>query len=272
MSSLFQNANYIGNNISAILYGIELIVYGVTVYALWTKPKRGRSDTFFFCFSTSLLILLTIFYSTDAVFGEEMYVVNANYPGGMDAYLAKYVNVWYQTLSTASPITANLLGDGLMIYRCYIIYNNVYIIVIPSLIWLGTFAAGILLLYASGNPNGNFFGGFAANCGLAYYTTEISLNFITTVLIIGRLLWISRYMGRNLGPATSETYVNAIAIVVESALPYTICGIVYLVTYGVQSDISVLFLAIYGMMTGLSPQLIIMRVVKGRATTILLEK
>lgn len=110
-------------------------------------------------------------------------------------------------------------------------------------------AAGILLLYASGNPNGNFFGGFAANCGLAYYTTEISLNFITTVLIIGRLLWISRYMGRNLGPATSETYVNAIAIVVESALPYTICGIVYLVTYGVQSDISVLFLAIYGMMT-----------------------
>lgn len=44
-----------------------------------------------------------------------MYVVNANYPGGMDAYLAKYVNVWYQTLSTASPITANLLGDGLMV-------------------------------------------------------------------------------------------------------------------------------------------------------------
>ncbi|TFY55599.1 hypothetical protein EVJ58_g8145 [Rhodofomes roseus] len=265
MSSLFQNSNYIGNNLTAILYGVELVVYGTTVHALWTKPKRGRADTFFILFSTTLLILMTILYSTNAAFGEEMWIVHAKYPGGMDAYLAAYVNVWYQTLSSTSPTAANLLGDALMIYRCYVLYNSIYIILFPSLLWLGSFASGVLFLYASGNPHGDFFEGFAQNCGLGYYTTTIFLNFLTTTMIIGRLLWVARYMRKNLGRATSETYVNVIAIIVESALPYTLIGIANLITYGVRSDTNVLFAAMYGMMTGLAPQLIIMRVIKGRA-------
>lgn len=146
-------------------------------------------------------------------------------------------------------------------------YNTYYIAVIPTLIWLGSFgtapfyfalldadvrspsASGILLLYASGRPNGDFFAGFSENCGLAYYATTISLNIMTTALIIVRLLWISSYMRKNLGTPSSDIYVNAIAIIVESALPYTLCGIVNLVTYAVQSDTNVLFVAIYGMMT-----------------------
>ncbi|KAI0731599.1 hypothetical protein C8Q72DRAFT_212075 [Fomitopsis betulina] len=267
MSSLFLNSEYISINITAILYGIELVVYGVTVHALWTKPKQERGDRFFLGFSTTLLMMMTILYSTLAVFGEEMYVVNASYQGGMDAYLAANVNVWYQTLGSTAPIAANLLGDALMIYRCYVMYNTYYIAVIPTLIWLGSFASGILLLYASGRPNGDFFAGFSENCGLAYYATTISLNIMTTALIIVRLLWISSYMRKNLGTPSSDIYVNAIAIIVESALPYTLCGIVNLVTYAVQSDTNVLFVAIYGMMTGLSPQLVIMRVVRGRGLT-----
>lgn len=83
--------------------------------ALWAKSRRGRSDVFFMVFSTLLLVLMTIMYATNAIFGEEMYVVNTDYPGGMQAYLAENVNVWYQTLGSAAPVTANLMGDGLMV-------------------------------------------------------------------------------------------------------------------------------------------------------------
>ncbi|TFY55603.1 hypothetical protein EVJ58_g8142 [Rhodofomes roseus] len=124
MSSPFQNANYVGINLTAILYGVELVVYGITVHALWTKPTRGRADIFFVFFSTTLLILMTISYSTNAAFGEEMWIVNAKYPGGMDAYLDAHVNVWYQTLSSASPTTANLLGDALMVRRMVLNERN----------------------------------------------------------------------------------------------------------------------------------------------------
>ena len=108
-----------GVTVATLVYrlGIELVVYGITMRALWVKSgRRGRGDTFFAGFSTALLILMTILYSTLAVFGEEMYVVNANYQGGMDAYLAANINVWYQTLGSAAPIAANLLGDALMVH------------------------------------------------------------------------------------------------------------------------------------------------------------
>ena len=182
-------------------------------------------------------------------------------------------------------------------------YDSRFVVIVPSLIWVGTLGkdipdrvkpvyiltfsigSGVLLLYASGNPKGNFFNGLAEKCGLAYYSTAITLNIATTALITVRLLWISDYMQKNLNRASSETYINAIAIIVESALPYTLCGIANLVTYAVQSDVNVLFVAVYGMMTvsiryvsafqwltsflrqGLSPQLIIMRVARDRAVT-----
>lgn len=72
---------------------------------------------------------------------------------------------------------------------------------------------------------------------------------MTTALIISRLLWVSSYMHKNLGRTTSKTYIDVVVIVVESALPYTLCGIINLITYAIQSDTNVLFVAIYGMMT-----------------------
>lgn len=69
--------------------------------------------------------MMTILYSTLAVFGEEMYVVNASYQGGMDAYLAANVNVWYQTLGSTAPIAANLLGDALMVCTRVLYLNAV---------------------------------------------------------------------------------------------------------------------------------------------------
>ena len=98
--------------------GFELIAYCVTIYTLSTKPQRGHSDPFYIVFSTLLLVLMTMLYSTNAIFGEEMYIVNAGHSGGMDAYLAAYVNVWYQTLGSSAPIAANLLGDALMVGAC----------------------------------------------------------------------------------------------------------------------------------------------------------
>lgn len=94
--------------------GIELILYGMTMKVLLKNKRKTRSDKFFMFFSSALLVLITIFVATEAVFGEEMWIVNANYPGGQAAYLGAYAAVWYQTLGTASSFVLNLLADGLM--------------------------------------------------------------------------------------------------------------------------------------------------------------
>ncbi|KAL6306352.1 hypothetical protein BKA93DRAFT_729644 [Sparassis latifolia] len=265
-NALFQNAYYIGNNFNGILYGIELILYFSTIKALLRSDRldNNKSRIFFICFSTALLLLNTIYVAAEAVFGEEMWIVNADYPGGSAAYLEEFASVWYQTLGSTASILMNLLTDGLLIYRCFVVWNDHRVIFLPCFMWIATFGLGITELYASGAPSGDFFAGLAEDIGIAYYSTSICMNVIVTCLICGRVIYLGRIMQRNM---RVSHYTGAIPIIIESAIPYTLFGIAFLVSYGLGSGISILFMSIYVMFTCISPQLIILRVNQGQAWT-----
>ncbi|KAI0057078.1 hypothetical protein BV25DRAFT_1469453 [Artomyces pyxidatus] len=264
--ALFQNSYYIGNNFNCILYGVELVLYTMTMQKLLShKTRRTRPDRFFIFFSTANLILITIYVAVQSVFGEEMWIVNADFPGGQGAYLEEFAAVWYQTMGTTASVALNLLSDGLLIYRCFIVWSDVRVVIVPGLLYLATLALGIVELWASGAPHDDFFAGLAANLGLSYYATSIGLNVLVTCLITGRIMTIARTSNKYLGAEISQTYVGVAAIIIESALPYTLSGIAFLVSYGMDSGISILFLSIYVMFTCVSPQMLVLRVVEGRA-------
>ena len=93
------------------------MLYFMTVQTMLDPKhcKKAKSDKFFLAYSTMLLCCNTIFVATEAVFGEEMWIVNADYPGGQDAYLGAFVNVWYQTLGTCATVLQNYLSDALLV-------------------------------------------------------------------------------------------------------------------------------------------------------------
>ncbi|KAI9068960.1 hypothetical protein FKP32DRAFT_1560646 [Trametes sanguinea] len=272
MSSLFQNAYYIGINFNAILYGVELVLYGMTMNELVSRRKKWtRTDKVYMAFSTALLVLITIYMSTEAVFGEEMWIVNQNTPGGPLGFLVENADIWYQTMGTTASVILNLCSDALLIYRMYVVWTSLWVIAFPCFLYVATIGLGIIELYASGKPNADFFVGRAQQLGIAYYTTTISLNIIATCVICGRLIYLGRALeaarntqGRGRGVIR---YTGTLPMVVESALPYSMAGFAFLVAYGIESDISILFGALYGMFTCISPQLIVLRVVSGQAWT-----
>ena len=53
--------------------------------------------------------------AVDTVFGEIMWITNADYPGGSGAYLAAYAAVWYQTMGTAATVLLSFLSDSLLV-------------------------------------------------------------------------------------------------------------------------------------------------------------
>ncbi|KAJ8497033.1 hypothetical protein ONZ51_g772 [Trametes cubensis] len=212
-------------------------------------------------FSTVLLLLNTVFVATESAFGEEMWVVNANYPGGQDAYLEAFASVWYQTFGTAASIVLNLFSDALLIYRCYVIWNDVRVVLFPAALYLGSFALGIAQLIASGIPHSDYFAGFAQKLGTAYTSTIIGLEIIVTSLICVRILYVARRRDRA-GAQTVAYYTGGMAVTVESALPCTLLGIAYLITFSRGDEVSIFFLSIYVMST-----MIILRIVSGRAWT-----
>ncbi|KAI0057073.1 hypothetical protein BV25DRAFT_1831576 [Artomyces pyxidatus] len=234
---------------------------------LLVNETRSRSDKFFVGFSTALLFLITIYVAVQSVFGEEMWIVNANFPGGSAAYLEEFAAVWYQTMGTTASVALNLLSDGLLIYRCMVVWPHYAVLIVPGILYLATLALGIVELWASGAPHSDFFAGLAANLGLSYYATSIGLNVIATSIICGRLIYLGNILRHTPGGKRMTLYTGTIPIVVESALPYSLSGIAFLVSYGLQSEISILFLSIYVMFTCISPQMIIWRVVTGQAWT-----
>ncbi|KAI0937988.1 hypothetical protein AcV7_003306 [Taiwanofungus camphoratus] len=248
--------------------GVELVLYFMTMYTLLkNKASLTRSDKFFMIFSSVLLCLITIYLSTEAVFGQEMWIIHADYPGGAAAYLDAKASVWYQTMGTAASVALNLLNDALMIYRCYLVWDNGYVIIIPCFLYVATLGLGVTELYFSGAPSANFFAGLAAKLSIAYFATTIGLNTLLTCLISARILLIARRVRRELDHRLSRTYISVASIVIEAAIPYALFGIAFLVTQGIGSGISVLFLSFYQMLTCISPQMIVFRVVSGRSWT-----
>ncbi|EIW52672.1 uncharacterized protein TRAVEDRAFT_53114 [Trametes versicolor FP-101664 SS1] len=270
-NAIFQNAYYIGNNFNTILYGVELVLYFASVGLILQNRRGGtggkRSDRLFLSLSTGLLAMITIYVAVQSVFGEEMWIVNADYPGGSGQYLADNAAVWYQTLGSAASIVLNLMSDGLLMYRTFVVWSDWRVIVFPGILYLASAALGILTCYVSGTPNSDFFLGKAADIALSYSTVVIGLNVTCSALICGRILFVARRMEATLGRDVSRTYTGAASLIIESMLPYTLFGIAYVVTLGLNSPYSIFFLSVYVMFTCVSPQMIILRVLMGRGWT-----
>ncbi|KAH9934013.1 uncharacterized protein BXZ73DRAFT_100853 [Epithele typhae] len=265
---VFQNGFYVGNNFNAILYGMELVLYFMTVrVVLDRKHKHAPSDKWFLIFSTACLCLNTVFVATEAVFGEEMWIVNADYPGGMDAYLNDFASVWYQTFGTAASITLNLLADGLMIYRAYVVWDDIRVIIFPCFLYFASLCLGVAQLIEAGVPHGNYFLGIAQKLGVAYTSCIISLNIINTSLVAGRVYVVGKRYAAAMGSDVGAAYTGAVSIMIESSALSTLTGIAYLVSFAINSELNIFFLSIYVMCTCLAPQLIVLRVMSGRAWT-----
>ncbi|KAI1784843.1 hypothetical protein LXA43DRAFT_191334 [Ganoderma leucocontextum] len=276
-NDIFQNCWYVGDNFNSILYGVELVMYFITVKLVLNARKRRRlaggignraSHRLFLFLSTGLLCMITIYLFAQNFFGEEMWIIHSGYSGGSGQYYADHAAVWYQTLGSAASVVMNWMSDAFLIYRVYTVWEkNVFVIIIPSILYVGTIVLGVLTCYYSGRPGGDFFVGIAPRIALAYSAVGIGMNVICSSLICGFIIYrthkFSKILARNDDDEHSISD-RVVSIFVESMLPYTLFGVAYVTTLGLNSPTSILFLSLYIMFTCLSPQMIMLRVLLGR--------
>lgn len=72
------------------------------------------------------------------------------------------------------------------------------------------------------------------------------MNIIVTLLICGRILALRNRVRAVLGVEHAKTYTNIVSIMVESAAPFTILGIAYVVSYARNSPTSFAFVQVWG--------------------------
>ncbi|KAG2750437.1 hypothetical protein P692DRAFT_20831938 [Suillus brevipes Sb2] len=261
-----ERALYIGIAISTVIYGGNLFLCAYSTYMLMTSSQPIQLRLFYTCFGGLLLLLLTISSASHAAFCELMWIERRNNPGGPPAFFAANLAAWYNVFGTAADCASNILTDGLLLYRCYIIWeSSLQVIVIPAMMYLGSSSMAVMMVIESAMPMSDIWQGLAAQFGISWVALTVSFNIIVTALITFRLLFFHRRVRSALADEQRSVYTGTVAILVESTLPFTVLGIAYLATYiqGVPSATAVGM--IWGTFVVLTPQLIIFRVASGSA-------
>ena len=110
-------------------------------------------------------------------------------------------------------------------------------------------ALGVSQIYMFGSRSKSFIDGFASRMSLAYYIVCVFLNMTLTSMICYRIVCHGKLVQAALGREYSLGYFAIAEIIVESALPFTLSGIAYLVALGLSSQVMIPFEWVYFMMT-----------------------
>jgi hypothetical protein len=109
-------------------------------------------------------------------------------------------------------------------------------------------ALSALVAWVTSFPGSNFITGVAAQFSLAYWSVSVFLNTTLTCMICYRLVWHGRKVQEYLGHEHASFYFAVVTIIVESVLPYTLSGIAFLVSFGVESPTVSTFICVYFLM------------------------
>ena len=108
----------------------------------------------------------------------------------------------------------------------------------------------LMALTESALPNSSFFAATTADFTVLWVALTSGLNAIATILISGRLLYYSHVSSANgtVGPGkrSSSSYTSVVAILVESALPFTVLGILCAIYFGKQQAPELAFAIVWG--------------------------
>ncbi|KAJ7841311.1 hypothetical protein B0H14DRAFT_2360235, partial [Mycena olivaceomarginata] len=246
--------------------GIQLCMFFMSAYFLSISGQADKSRYIYIAYSAVLFSLITIAMAANLFFGQEMWIEHRDVDGGPVAFFSDNIAAWYNTFGTAADITANVMGDGLMLYRCYVFYSgsSLWVVAFPALLFLASTCI-IVGTVQSGLPGSDFWHGTTVNLLTPWLVLTIVFNILTTSMIAVRLALIRRSMRGILSKERAEVYTGVIAILVESALPFTLLGIAYLITYVRTDPEALAFADVWGAFVALSPQAIILRVAMGSA-------
>ncbi|KAL1679934.1 hypothetical protein EV122DRAFT_263237 [Schizophyllum commune] len=265
---LADRTNFIGAILCGGAWGILLTVAFMTVQALLaslrSNPHWSRTAMPLLAFVVIIVACGTLNFAGNTDISRRMFVENRMYPGGPSMFLNDHYDDPMNVLGNAGYIIANFFADALLLYRCYVVWaKRWWIIVIPGCVFIASTTMSIFLLYQVSQPTESLW--LHVDVGLTYFSLSLAVNLLLTLLIVGRLLSLSNQVTRMLGSQHARTYTSVAALLVESAAPYAVANLIFIITYGIGSPGSNVVLPVLSQIMCTSSVLIILRVANGRA-------
>ncbi|KAL1685796.1 hypothetical protein GGG16DRAFT_118517 [Schizophyllum commune] len=253
-------AGIISTVLEGVLYGFSIFMGAATVWVL----KRGRkwkdvhklmlfASFLLFAFSTAHLCIDI----------RRIYLGLVRHRNTLGGPIAYFSDVSQETFVSKNGIyTAHTaLGDGVVIYRCYMVWRKIWVIVLPMILWCSVLASGIGTVYtiAQVTPeSGNIFAANTARWITAFYATTLACNFMATALLAYRL-W-SAERGSHVWRSGRSSIRPVLLIVVDAGVLYSVTLFCALILFVSQSRAQYVVLDMITPIISISFYMVLLRV------------
>ncbi|KZV85731.1 hypothetical protein EXIGLDRAFT_841252 [Exidia glandulosa HHB12029] len=253
--------------IGAVAYGVHATLFFIALKLLWERSRPNPNAKFWMAYIIVVFAVSSVANGAQLKFTQMSFVDNRNYPGGPSVYIAQQAGAKPSVTSISAYIINGWLQDALIIYRFWVIYNrSIPAIIGPVVVFLGEIVVSFWLMIGLSMEGKVLRAGISVQLFTSYFSLSIALNILLTLAIVTKLLLVRRRIRHHAADSKRMAqYVSVSAMMVESAALYAVCGILFLVPWGLKNTVEQLVLPTLGQAESLAPLLIIVRVAQGRA-------
>ncbi|KAG1780861.1 hypothetical protein EV702DRAFT_1076196 [Suillus placidus] len=166
-----------------------------TIWVLFQRNISRAANRRMVTVACSLLLFSTAHLIIDTIRTEEGLVQQrSTFPGGPTAFFSD-VAQWSFVYKNLLYTLQTLVGDGVVIYRCYVVWQSWYIIIIPCMLWCSVAATGAGCVYSISQATINKENIFAPGTGpwiTSFLAATLFTNLLSTSLLAYRIWSIGR--------------------------------------------------------------------------------
>ncbi|THU89262.1 hypothetical protein K435DRAFT_781700 [Dendrothele bispora CBS 962.96] len=156
-------------------------------------------------------------------------------PGGPPAYFNQ-LSEFTQIFGSAIYVTQTLVGDSVVLYRCYLVWSrDKTIILFPALLLLGSTACGVGILYSFAKvvPEAEIFVDQLQDWIVSFFSLTLATNLICTALVAYRIWYINHLA--SVFSIGSSSLRPIVLLVIESGMVYSLSLTALLILYKTHS-------------------------------------
>ncbi|KAI9573135.1 hypothetical protein HD554DRAFT_1145995 [Boletus coccyginus] len=223
--------------LEGLLYGFSLLMFGATIWTLLSQRSIYPVNRKMFTIACLLLLFSTTHFIIDIIrIMQGLILFRDTYPGGPIGYFSD-VSQWTFVSKNYVFAAQTLLGDGVVLYRCYAVWQSKLIMIVPALLWCATGVTGIGSPYtASQVAQNEVFVGSLSQWITSFWALAFATNVLATLLLVFRIWHVDR-MNKRLSASHRRSQLRPILhILVDAGLIYSLTLLVALICFVSQSN------------------------------------
>ncbi|KAF9481324.1 hypothetical protein BDN70DRAFT_876476 [Pholiota conissans] len=248
---------------NAVLYGLNILIFGSCMYILLKKRRDGKPvSVFFFSCAIIQFVISTIHVALNLRLIINAFLNVTDGPSASEAYLAQET-IPEQIGMKVLYFLNSAIGDAVLVWRMYVVWGrNVHIAVLPSVMVIASVVTGFIAtsIIAHG---GDASWPLILKYLLASWSLSIIIQVSATCLIAYRIWFLAADIPAHVGPAEEKertNYTSIIWVIVESGVIYTVSTIILLAFFELNSQASNIIGKALGQISAIVPTLILVRV------------